>query len=502
MRRTPLSLLAHWAGAELHGEDAAVDAVSNDSRTLMPGSLYVALRGERFDGHDFAAEAVRSGAIALLVDHPLDLPVPQLVAADTLAALARLAHGVQQGRAATVVALTGSNGKTTVKSLLLEILRRHGRTYANPGNRNNEVGLPLAVIEADEDAQFAIYEMGAGKPGDIEYLTDIVRPDVALVNNVAAAHLERLGTLLGVAQTKGAVYRALPAHGVAVVNADDAFAEFFIAQVPGRSVIRFGLDADVDVGARAIAAGAQGSRFILATLQGEVEVELALPGRHNLRNALAAAALAMGCGVPLATIAAGLAAARPVAGRQTTHALAGGAALVDDSYNANPGSLAAAIDTLGAGKGEAWLVLGDMRELGADAPALHAAAGRHARQAGIARLYALGELAAQAAAAFGEGGRVFGTHAELAEALRGDLVGVGIRGPGPGAREKRDQEQGGVDRNSAAVAVDLASSRVPGPGSRVPTILIKGSRGSAMDRVVRALLDGQDKAQEDTAHAA
>ncbi len=446
MKRTPLSLIAHWAGGELHGDDVAIDAVSNDTRALQPGCLYVALRGERFDGHDFAAQAAERGASALLVDRALDIDLPQVVVADTRLALAKIAAGLQQGRAGKVVAITGSNGKTSVKTLVVSILQRAGSTYFNPGNRNNEIGLPLAVIDAPDEADFAVYEMGAGQPGDIAYLTDIARPDVALVNNVAPAHLERMGTLLGVAETKGAIYAALPADGIAVINADDAFAEYFATLAPDRRTIRFGLEASADVTARDVRLGDAGSEFRIVAPQGEADARIALPGRHNVANALAAASLALACGVSLQVIVEGLSAAAPVAGRQVAHALPGGAVLIDDSYNANPGSLAAAIDTLAATGGEAWLVLGDMRELGPEAEALHADAGRRAKAAGIGRLYALGPLSAAAARAFGDGARVFATHAELAGALRGDLAQTPAR------------------------------------------VLVKGSRGSAMDRIVSALL--------------
>jgi len=469
MNRLPLSLIAHWAGGELHGDDTVIEAVSHDTRQLGPGSLYVALRGERFDGHDFAADAAMRGASALLVERlvELDPPLPQILVEDGERALARIAAGIQRDRSARVVAITGSNGKTSVKTLVLSILQRAGQAYANPGNRNNEIGLPLAVIDAPEDADFAIYEMGAGKPGDIAYLTAIARPDVALVNNIAAAHLERMGSLLGVAETKGAIYAALGDGGVAVVNADDAFGSWFEQQViraadSGRQVLRFGLEASAEVTAHDIVATEGGSRFVLVTPEGRVEVSLALPGRHNVRNALAAAAIALACEVSLDDIAAGLAEARPVPGRQVAHALTGGALpagiqLIDDSYNANPGSVVAAIDALAASGDEAWLVLGDMRELGPEAEALHADAGARAREARIARLYALGPLSAAAARAFGDGGRHFETHEALAQALHTDL------------------------RARAAV------SAAGGAGHPL-RVLVKGSRGSAMDRIVTALL--------------
>lgn len=450
MKRLPLSLLAHWAGGELHGEDLLVDTLTNDTRSLMPGSLYVALRGERFDGHDFAYDAAMRNAAALIVDHPVEVELPQIVVADTQLALARIASNLQLDRGGKAIAITGSNGKTSVKALTVAILQRAGNTYFNPGNRNNEIGLPLAVIDAPDDADFSVYEMGAGKPGDIAYLTDIVTPDVSLVNNVAAAHLERMGSLMGVAQTKGAIYSALAVDGVAVINADDAFAEYFAGLAGGRRVLRFGLESSADVTARDIVAGVEGSRFVLVAPQGAASVELPLPGRHNLLNALAAASLALASGVALATIVEGLAASKPVPGRQIAHTLANGAVLIDDSYNANPGSLVAAIDTLAAAGGEAWLVLGDMRELGDEGEALHADAGRKAKAAGLRRLYALGPLSAAAALAFGEGARSFETHKELADALRADL-------------SQAAQPQG-------------------------LRCLVKGSRGSAMDRIVMALL--------------
>ena len=450
MKRLPLSLLAHWAGGELHGDDVLVDTLAHDTRALMPGSLYVALRGERFDGHDFAYDAAMRHAGALLVEHPVAVELPQVVVADTQRALAGIAASLQRDRGARVVAITGSNGKTSVKTLLQTILQQAGASYANPGNRNNEIGLPLAVIDAPDDADFAIYEMGAGKPGDIAYLTDIVTPHVALVNNIAPAHLERMGSLLGVAETKGAIYAALPADGVAVINADDSFAEYFAGIAAGRRLLRFGLDCSADVTARDLHGDEHGSQFTLCTPQGETAIDLPLPGRHNVLNALAAASLALACGVSVATIAHGLAASTPVPGRHVPRTLPNGAVLVDDSYNANPGSLAAAIDTLAAGGGEAWLVLGDMRELGQEGEALHAEAGRRAKAAGIRRLYTLGPLSVAATTAFGDGARSFDTHEALVEVLRTDL-------------------------HDAAHPASLRC-------------LVKGSRGSAMDRVVNALL--------------
>ena len=465
MKPVALSRIAQACNGRLHGDDVMVDAVVSDSRTLAPqgAPLFVAIAGENFDGHAHVAAAAASGAVAALVSRQVDAPLPQVVVGDTVEALGSLARTVQAARVGqTVVAITGSNGKTSVKELTLSILGRFASVVASPGNRNNEIGLPLAIIDADDAARFAVYEMGAGKPGDIAYLAAIASPRVALVNNIAPAHLERMGTIANVADVKGAIYDALPADGTAVVNADDAFASFFAERAHGRRILRFGFGPRADVRVRDLVLREDGSDFVLETPAGEAAVSLALPGRHNVANAMAAAALALACDAPLAAIAEGLTLARPVQGRLVRHRLPG-AWLVDDSYNANPGSLAAAIDTLAAASGGGWLVLGDMRELGDDAEALHAAAGRRAREAGVARLFALGTLAAKAAEAFGEGGEVFASHAGLATAVADALASISPAG------------------RPAAEA-----------GAPVPTVLVKGSRGSAMDRVVRALLEGVD----------
>ena len=301
MRPVLLSQVAQWTGGRLLGDDRLVDQLVTDTRALAattPSSaLFVALKGERFDGHAHVGDAAGAGIRAALVAHEIDSPMSQVVVADTERALAALAAAVQSTRTSKLIGITGSNGKTSVKSLLLGILQHAGKAYANPGNRNNEIGLPLAVIDAPDDVDFAIYEMGAGKPGDIAYLTAIVRPDVALVNNVAPAHLERMGSLLGIADTKGAIYDALPAGGVAVINADDAFAPYFAERAHGRHLIRFGLEATADVTARDIDLDSDGARFTLVTPQGNVDIALSLPGRHNVRNALGAIALVRGLGV-------------------------------------------------------------------------------------------------------------------------------------------------------------------------------------------------------------
>ncbi|MDE2278962.1 MAG: UDP-N-acetylmuramoyl-tripeptide--D-alanyl-D-alanine ligase [Xanthomonadaceae bacterium] len=416
-----LGAIAMWTHGRLLGDDAAVVGVAIDTRKLRPGDLFAAFKGERVDGHDYLAQAQAAGAAGALVSRKVDSPLPQVLVDDVEAALGDLASAVRAQRHARVIGITGSNGKTTVKTLTASILSLHGRTHVNTGSFNNEIGLPLTLLSMPEDAEYAVLEMGAGKPGDIAYLAAIARPDIGLVNLIAPAHLERMGSVEGVAETKGALYQALPADGVAIINADDAFAGFFAGLAGARHVLRFGLDRPADVGAENVEPRADGSRFTLVTPHGRAEVNLALPGRHNVANALAAASIALALEVPVATIAAGLEQAQAVTGRLRRIALPGGATLIDDSYNANPSSMAAAIDTLALASGERWLVLGDMAELGADARALHAGVGAKARERGIERLFAVGPLGAAAVEAFGDGGQHFADKTPLIAALKADL---------------------------------------------------------------------------------
>jgi len=452
MRPLTLAELAARTSAELRGDGACVvQRLVTDSRAVAAGDLFIALTGERADGHDFVAAAAKAGAVAALVQRALPLDLPQLVHPEPLQALARLAASLRGERSTIVLALTGSNGKTSVKTLLDAILSGVGRTYSTPGNRNNELGMPLALIDQPEDAEFAVYEMGAGQPGDIAYLAELARPQVALVNNVGPAHLERLGSLLGVAQTKGAIYAWLPIDGVAVINADDAFAPWFADRIaPDRRILRFGLDQPADVRARALALDAEGSTFEIGIGDDWRILRLALPGRHNVANALAAAAMASAVGVGIDDIVAGLAAVRPVAGRLQPRPLRSGAQLIDDSYNANPDSVLAAIDMLADLPAPRWLVLGDMGEVGEQGAAFHREVGLHARGRGLEHLWCAGPLSAHAAEAFGAAARHFADTQALV----------------------------------AAISTHAASSGgIPPAGS----VLVKGSRFMAMERVVQAL---------------
>lgn len=439
-----LSELALWLGGRIHGGDALIAGVGNDTRLLRPGMLYVALRGEHLDGHAFLAQARQAGASAALVAQAdAAIALPQLIVADPLLALAELARRYRSRMPARVVGITGSNGKTTVKTLTASILSRVGSCHANPGNRNNEIGLPLAVLDMQPAHAYAVFEMGAGKPGDIAYLAAIAQPHVGLVNNVAAAHLERMGSLDGVAETKGALYEALPADGVAIINADDTYADMFARKVSARRILRYRLDAEADVSAHVLSVGEQ-CRFRLVAPCGEGEIVLPLPGRHNIANAVAAAAVACALDVPFDAIRDGLASTTGVAGRLRLMRQPAGYSLIDDTYNANPASVAAAIRTLVSLPGEPWLVLGDMAELGPEAEALHAQIGALARDADVRRLFTLGELSRAASTAFGSGARHFTQREELVAELR----------------------------------------RVLEPGV---VCLIKGSRSAGMERVLAAL---------------
>jgi UDP-N-acetylmuramoyl-tripeptide--D-alanyl-D-alanine ligase len=454
-----LSAIAVWTHGRLLGGDTEITGVAIDTRKLRPGDLFVAIKGERVDGHDYLAEAAARGAVAALVTRKIDSALPQVLVDDTALALGDLASAVRAQRDVRVVGITGSNGKTTVKTLVASILSRHGRTHVSAGNYNNELGLPLSLLAMPRDTEYAVLEMGAGKPGDIGYLAAIARPDIGLVTLIAPAHLARMGSIEGVAETKGALYEALPADGIAIINADDGFARFFGGLAGARKVLRFGLEQPADVGADIVEQRVDGSRFVLSTPQGDAEVALPLPGRHNIANALAATAVALALQVPLDTIVAGLEQVPGVAGRLRRETMAGGWTLIDDSYNANPSSMAAAIDTLLLAGGERWLVLGDMAELGADARALHADIGARARERGVDRLFAVGPLGAATVEAFGAGGAHFDDKAALIAALK-SRVHAGV------------------------------------------TCLVKGSRSAGMEQVVAALGGHADKNKRDASDVA
>ncbi len=382
-------------------------SVSTDTRTLAPGALYVALRGERFDGHDYVAAAREGGAAAALVERLVDVDLPQVVVADSRRALGLAAAQWRARFSLPVIAVAGSNGKTTVTQMIASILATaHGDKgrLATRGNLNNDVGVPLMLWQLARHHRAAVFELGMNHAGEIAYLAGLVRPTVALVNNAQREHQEFMRSVEATAYENGEVIAALPLSedGVAVFPADDACTPIWRQIAGTRRVIDFALEADAVVTAT-YTLRADGARVSMATPLGLVDVDLAVTGVHNVRNALAAAACAIGAGIDAGSIAEGLRAFRPVAGRGVRLATSEGGLLIDDTYNANPDSVRAAIDLLAGFEGERVLVLGDMGEVGERGPEFHREVGAHARERGIDALFALGPMTRDAVDAFGEG---------------------------------------------------------------------------------------------------
>jgi len=434
------------------GSDVAWDRVVTDSRGDVAGALFVALRGEHFDAHLFVADVLARGAAAVMIaaDSGLDVS-PALVVADTRIGLGQLAAWHRRQMPARLVAITGSNGKTTVKEMTAAILRAEAgedAVLATQGNLNNDYGLPLTLLKLTAAHRYCVAEMGMNHAGELDYLTHIATPDVALVNNAQRAHLQGLGTLEAVARAKGEIYAGLRAEGIAIINADDAHAGLWRTLVGAHPVLTFGLGENADIRAERSALNPPSASLTLHTPQGRIETPLAALGEHNTRNAAAATAAALALGASSDAVARGLAGYAGVKGRLQMHDCILGARLIDDTYNANPDSVSAAIAVLAALPGERILVLGDMGELGPDAAALHAEIGQRAKAAGIHRLLAFGALAVHAARAFGEGGQ----HFELIEDL---LAGV---------------------------------EQALGPQV---TVLVKGSRFMKMERVVQSFVEAK-----------
>jgi UDP-N-acetylmuramoyl-tripeptide--D-alanyl-D-alanine ligase len=421
-----LQTLAQVTGGTHCGLNASFGVVTTDSRTLEPGSLYVALRGERFDGHQFVPDAQDKGAAGALVARSASIELPQVVVPDVLAALTTFASTWRSQFAAPVVGITGSNGKTTVKEMTGAILSRMGRCLVTRGNLNNHIGVPLTLCRLEPTHRHAVIEMGANHLGEIAHLVSVARPDVGLVINAGPAHLEGFGGIDGVANGKGEMFAALGAHQTAVINADDRFAAYWhgVARAAGR-VITFGMRERADFAAVNVRArtadAAPALEFELVCPLGRRQVPLALAGEHNVMNALAAAAAAHAAGATLDAIADGLAGMRAVAGRLEFKALAAGGRLIDDSYNANPASVRAGLRALTALPDEHWLVLGEMRELGEESARLHADIGDFARECGVKRLFAVGDEARHAVETFGAGATWFAVVEDLIESLRGEV---------------------------------------------------------------------------------
>jgi UDP-N-acetylmuramoyl-tripeptide--D-alanyl-D-alanine ligase len=422
-----LATLARVTNGTLRGANVTFGRVLSDSRALEPGALFVALVGDNFDGHDFVDQAAQQGAAAALVSrHVAEASLPQIVVDDTLGALSIFANAWRRSFRGTVVGITGSNGKTTVKEMTGAILAQLGPCLVTQGNLNNHIGVPLTLCRLEDGQHAAVVEMGANHPREIAHLAALAEPDVGLVINAGPAHLEGFGSLEGVARGKGEMFEALGNHATAVINADDRFAAFWhgLARRAGR-VVTFGIRERADVSASDVRSRLLGGRFVtsfrLQTPEGSRAIELALAGEHNVLNALAATATAMAAGAGLDAVQRGLQSMKPVAGRLEVRQARGGARLIDDAYNANPGSLRVGLQALADVPGERWLVLGEMAELGEEGPRLHADMGGFARDCGVTRLLAVGEGSKPAVAAFGEGASWHASTDALIEALLPEL---------------------------------------------------------------------------------
>jgi UDP-N-acetylmuramoyl-tripeptide--D-alanyl-D-alanine ligase len=449
-----LSQAASMLDAKLPGKDVLFNAVSKDTRNIHRGDLYVAIKGERFDGHAFVSQAAAAGAVAALVSEIQSDDLPQIQVADTRLALGTLAAGWRRQFTGKVIGITGSNGKTTVKEMCRSILVQHTdetKVLSTQGNLNNDIGMPLTLLSLREQHQFAVIEMGANHIGEIDYLTHIAQPDVALVNNAAPAHIEGFGSLDNVARAKAEIYSGLVDQGVAVINLDDNFAPLWLDACKHKNCRTFSLQsANAYVHASEIHTAGDASQFVLHVGDETTGVSLALPGEHNIMNALAAAAVCASLGVKITTIAVALKNFSAVAGRLNIKQAVNGARLIDDTYNANPQSFNAAMQVLMAMPGTAWLAMADMAELGNDAKELHRALGVQAKKIGIHRLFATGELSRETVQGFGENAQWFTDHAALVAAVKTEI-------------------------NPDVV------------------ILVKGSRFMAMEKVVRELLAATDQ---------
>lgn len=401
--------------------ETAFSAVSIDTRTLQPGDLFVAIKGENFDGHKFAESAKTQGAVAILASEPVSCGLPTLLVSNTRDALGQLGAINREASSAKVLAITGSAGKTTVKEMAASILKQQGQVLATKGNFNNEIGVPLTLLDITAEDRFLVIELGASSVGEIAYTVGLVQPDVAIITNAADAHIEGFGSLNNVVQAKGEIIDSLSEQGTAIINSDDLNAYKWIQRAGRRKRLTFSLDETVgaDFFARNYRVDNAGAyQFELVSPQGNVDIKLTQLGKHNIANALAAAAGATVLGATLAHIKSGLEQSQSVAGRLVRRPGFNGAEVIDDTYNANPESLRAAIDVLCECQGRKILVLGDMAELGDKALSGHIESARYALEQGVDQFVSLGTLSAHAARIFGDRGSAFDDRDKLIGMLR------------------------------------------------------------------------------------
>ncbi|RUO30568.1 UDP-N-acetylmuramoyl-tripeptide--D-alanyl-D-alanine ligase [Aliidiomarina sedimenti] len=452
-----INWVASKVNGHLHGGNADISRVTIDSRDVRRGDLFIAIKGPRFDGHDYAQQAIADGAVAIMTSQQLALDVPQVVVEDTRYALGRLAAAVKAEVDVKTVAMTGSSGKTTVREMCAAILRQRGNVLATQGNFNNDIGVPLTLLNLTHEHEFAVIELGANHRGEIGYTSALVRPDVALINNVQPAHVEGFGDIWGVARAKSEIVKGLAQDGVIYTNADSEFDQFWQREYANRVHKTFAVqNPAADVKASDVELDEQGcAHFTLTCKNQQQAISVPLPGAHNVANALAAAGLCMELGSTLKDVASGIASLKPVPGRMNVYNLRPGLRVIDDTYNANVASAKAALDVLASFTGYRVMVLGDMGELGAHARGYHEEVGTYAIDSGIDSLFTLGGLSQSASQMFnGHGGQHFDNNDALVDAL------ITIM------KQKNDV-----------------------------TILVKGSRSARMERIVESIRDYTAKAK-------
>jgi UDP-N-acetylmuramoyl-tripeptide--D-alanyl-D-alanine ligase len=454
-----LSQLAVAIDGQLLGKDLTINAIGTDSRALKTGDVFLALKGPNFDGHRFVEQVEQLGASALIVDHQVESSLPQIIVDDTSFALGKAgAHIKTLASPKKTVGITGSSGKTTVKEMVAAILSRLGNVLATDGNFNNDIGVPLTLLRLTAEHDFAVIEMGANHIGEIAYTSGLVKPDVAIINNIAAAHLEGFGDLCGVARAKGEIYEGLVDGGVAIYNQDSKHVNKWLWRLDNKNVRKFSCFNESDSYSSDVQLDDDGcANFKLHTHIGSTYIQLVIPGRHNVCNAVAAASIAIECGASLDDVRLGLAQMAVVNGRLNLHQLGDDFKLIDDTYNANVESIKAASELLASYAGFRVLILGDMAELGSDARAYHQEVGEHAKEQGIDCLLTLGVLSQSTADGFKENGKHFSSKEQLLTHLYKVL-------------EQQDQQI---------------------------SILVKGSRSSHMENVVKEIIAWRSSQQSE-----
>lgn len=402
----------------LTGRNVSISNISTDSRGVSQNDLFIALKGPNFDGSAFVAEVKEKGAAAVVVEQAVAVDIPQIIVRDTRLALGQLAAAVKARLAPKTIAVTGSAGKTTVKEMMAAILSRRGHVLATQGNFNNDIGVPLTMLRLTEQHQYAVLELGANHQGEIAYTTSLAKPDVAIITNVAPSHLEGFGDVFGVARAKGEIFNAITPQGLAVIPADSEYRDYWLRRLEGKPVQQFSANATADYHAQNIVLDSNGcAAFELICPSGSQSIQLTIPGKHNVANALAAASACIAVGATLADVQLGLAQMQAVKGRTNIKMVNAQLRVIDDTYNANVESVKAAIDLLASYNGYRVLVLGDMAELGADARLYHEEIGLYAKEAGINLLFTLGVLSQSASDLFNGQGAHFSSRQALLQRL-------------------------------------------------------------------------------------